>query len=56
MRTALADDDFLNFGLASWTGQIGAPKNIQLITIASLMLGDGIKVCFAGPQRGAQIF
>jgi len=50
MRTALADDDSLDFRLTSRAGQVGSPKNLQLITIASLVFGDGIKVCFAGTQ------
>ena len=50
MRTALADDDSLDFRLASRTGLVGASKYLQLIAVASLMFGDGIKVGFAGPQ------
>ena len=55
MRTALADDDSLDFRLASRTGLVGASKYLQLIAVASLMFGDGIKVGFAGSQRGAQV-
>ena len=50
MRTALTDDDSLDFRLTSRAGQVGSPKNLQFITIASLMFGDGIKVGFSGPQ------
>ena len=50
MRTALADYDSLNFRLASRTGVVGAAKYVQLVAVTSLMLGDGIKVGFAGPQ------
>ena len=50
MRTALADDDSLNFRLASRTGQVGASKYVQFIAVPSLMFGDRIKVGFAGPQ------
>ena len=50
MRTALTDDDSLDFHLTARTGPVGSPKNLQFITIASLMFGDGIKVGFAGTQ------
>jgi hypothetical protein len=50
MRTALTDDDSLNFRLASRTGPVGASKDLQLIAVTSLMFGDGIKVGFTGPQ------
>ncbi len=50
MRAALADDDSLDFRLTSRAGQVGSPKNLQLIAIASLMFGDGIKVGFSGTQ------
>jgi len=50
MRAALTDDDSLDFHLTSRTGQVGSPENLQFITIASLMFGDGIKVCFSGTQ------
>ena len=56
MRTALADDDSLDFRLTSRAGQVGSTKNLQLITIASLVFGDGIKIGLTGAQRGAQIF
>jgi len=50
MRTALTDDDSLDFRLTSRAGQVGSPENLQLIAIASLMIGDGIKVGFSGTQ------
>ena len=50
MRTALTDDDSLDFHLTARTGPVGSPKNLQLVTIASLMFGDGIKVGFTGTQ------
>jgi hypothetical protein len=50
MRTALTDDDSLNFRLASWTGQAGASKYVQFIAVPSLMFGDGIKIGFSSPQ------
>ena len=50
MRTALADDDSLNFRLASRTRLVGTSKYLQLIAVTSLMFGDGIKVGFAGSQ------
>ena len=46
MRTPLADNDSLDFCLTSRAGQVGSPKNLQLITIASLVFGDGIKAWF----------
>ena len=56
MRTALTDDDSLNFRLASRAGPVGASKYVQFIAVTSLMFGDGIKIGFAGPQGGAEIF
>jgi len=50
MRAALADDDSLDLGLTSRAGQAGSPKNLQFVTVASLMFGDGIKVGFTGTQ------
>jgi hypothetical protein len=50
MRTALTDDDSLNFRSASRTGPVGTAKYLQLIAVTSLMFGDGIKVGFARPQ------
>ena len=50
MRAALANDDSADIRLTSRAGQVGSPKNLQLITIAPLMFGDGIKVGFSGTQ------
>lgn len=50
MRTALADNDSLNCSATSGALTSGTPKYLQLITVAALMLGDGIKVGFAGSQ------
>jgi hypothetical protein len=50
MRAALTDDDSLDFRLTARTGPVGSSKNLQFITIASLMFGDGIKIGFSGTQ------
>ena len=56
MRATLTDDDSLDFRLTPRAGQVGSPKNLQLVTIASLMFGDGIKIGFTGTQGGSKIF
>jgi hypothetical protein len=50
MRTALADYDSLNFRPASRAGAVGTAKYVQLVAVTPLMLGDGIKIGFAGSQ------
>ena len=50
MRAALTDDDSPDFRLTSRAGQVGSLENLQLITIAALMFGDGIKIGFSGTQ------
>ena len=50
MRAALADNDSLDFRVASRAGAVGAPKHLQLIAVTSLVPGDGIKIGFAGSQ------
>ena len=55
MRAALADNDSLDFCAASRAGAVGAPKHLQLIAVTSLVLGDGIKIGFAGSQGSAQV-
>ena len=56
MAAALADDDSANRCLASGAGLARAPKHIQLIAVAPLMFGNGIKIGLAGSQRRAQVF
>jgi hypothetical protein len=56
MRAALADDDSPDSRLTSNAGLVGAPKYHQLITVAALMFGDGIKIGLTGSQRSAQVF
>ena len=56
MCAALADDDSVNRCLTSRAWLVGAPKYPELIAVASLMFGDGIKIGLAGSQRGAQVF
>jgi len=56
MCTALADDNSPDSCLTSRAGQVGAPKYLQLITVAPLTFGDGIKIGLAGSQRGSKVF
>ena len=50
MRTALTDNDSLNFRPASRAGAVSASEYVQFIAVTPLMFGDRIKVGFAGPQ------
>ena len=50
MRAALANNDPLNFRPAPWTGFARATEYVELIPVAALMSGDGIKIGFAGSQ------
>jgi len=50
MRTALTDDDSLDCLTAARAGLTVTPEDVELITVAALMFGDGIKIGFTGPQ------
>jgi hypothetical protein len=50
MRAALADDDSLDCPTTARARFAGATEDVQLISIAALMLGNRIKISFTGSQ------
>jgi hypothetical protein len=56
MGTSLPHHKPLNGCLAARAGPVGAAKNLQLIFVAALPVGDRIKIGFTASQGGPKIF